>query len=129
MFITEVLFALVVAFVLSLIFSMGFRGYGWGMGFLMFFVILFLMTWAGGIWVTPFGPLWWGVPWVSFLFVGLLIALVMAALMPKNHRYRTGSPSEQEAKATSETLIAMDVFFWILMIAVVLLLIIGYATR
>lgn len=130
MFLPEFLFALVIAFILSLIFSMIFRGYGWGMGFLLFFVILFLVTWTGGVWVTPFGPIWYGVPWLSFLFVGLLIALIMAALIPDNRRRRKiHRPEIEEAEAEAETWLAIDAFFWVLMIALFIALITGYALR
>ena len=43
-------------------------------------LILFLATWAGGIWLVPFGPRLWGVAWASFVVVGLVVALLMAAL-------------------------------------------------
>src|SRR5689334_22780496 len=43
-------------------------------------LILFLATWAGGIWLVPFGPRLWGVAWGTFVVVGLVVALLMAAV-------------------------------------------------
>jgi hypothetical protein len=128
MFISELLFALLIAFILAMIFGIGLRGYGWGIGFFLFFIVLFLVTWAGGIWITPIGPLWWGVPWLSFLFVGLLIALIMSALIPNRRRPVKGEPPGEEV-TRGDVLVAMDVFFWILIIALVVALVVGYAVR
>lgn len=130
MFITELLFALLIAFVLALVVSLGFLGYAWGVGFFLFFLILFLVTWAGGIWITPFGPICWGVSWLPFLFVGILIALIMAALIPDNRRRKIMlEEAGPEARPTTETFIAVDVFFWVLIASLVAVLIIGYAVR
>lgn len=46
---------------------------------LAFFATVFLATWAAGAWIRPLGPPVWGVYWMSFLFVGLLVALILAA--------------------------------------------------
>jgi len=127
MFIPELIFALLIAFLLSLIFSLWFRGYGWGMGFFLFFLVLFLVTWAGGIWITPFGPVWMGVPWLSFVLVGLLIALIMATLLPDNRRSDRIRQTGQETETV--TTMAVDLFFWVLMVSLVIVVIIGYAVR
>jgi hypothetical protein len=128
MFISELLFALIIAFIFSLVFGMAFCGYGLGMGFFLFFIVLFLMTWVGGIWVTPFGPLWFGVPWLPFLFVGLLIALIMTVLAPDRRQGRGVPGTPQDIKEIREEA-AIDVFFWVLLSALILVLIIGYAVR
>jgi hypothetical protein len=45
------------------------RSGGSSTGLALFFLIIFLSTWAGGIWVHPVGGLVGGVHWVPFLAV------------------------------------------------------------
>lgn len=51
-------------------------------GLIVFFLIVFLATWAVGVWVTPRGPIAFGVPWLAFVVIGLVVALVAAAAPP-----------------------------------------------
>jgi hypothetical protein len=91
--------------------------------------ILFLATWAGGLWVMPFGPVWWGVPWLPFLLVGLFIALLLAALIPgETQRPRPKTPSEiqRQAHADAESIIALDIFFWFSIVGFLVAIIVGY---
>jgi len=88
MFITGFLMAFLLAIILTLLLAVGFRGQAWGAGLAFFFLILFLATWAGGLWLTPVGPLMMGVPWMSFLLVALIVGLILAATTPS--RYRRG---------------------------------------
>lgn len=51
----------------------------------LFFLIVFLATWAVGSWIGPRGPTAFGVPWLAFAIVGLVIALVAAAAPPTRY--------------------------------------------
>ena len=79
MFFHDLLFVLFLTLILTLIFAVGFRRHSWGGGLILFFLILFLATWAGGMWITPFGPVWQGIVWLPFIFVGLLLALLLTS--------------------------------------------------
>jgi hypothetical protein len=123
------------AFFIALIFGalivalFGRRGPGPLAGFLFFFMLLLLPIWAGGIWVTPFGPTFYGTPWFSFLFIGIVIALLIGAATPPASR-RTGAIREEgsEAEAAAEaTTMVIGVFFWIFMIALILAITSRYA--
>jgi hypothetical protein len=46
-------------------------------------VTLFLATWAGGVWVVPFGPTHLGVTWLPFLLIEILLAVLIVALSPR----------------------------------------------
>ncbi len=131
MFLLELIFAFLIALVLSLVFAVGFRGHGWGAGLLFFFVLLFLFTWAGGIWVTPAGPLLVGIPWMSFLFVGLVVALLLAALIPtEDRRPRTEEERlRKEGSARAQTWIALDALFWVLIGGLILMILFRYFIR
>lgn len=39
--------------------------------FLFLFFLLLMTTWAGGVWLTPFGPILWGACWPPFLAVAV----------------------------------------------------------
>jgi hypothetical protein len=47
-----------------------------------YFIVLFLLIWAGGIWLRPMGPELWGVRFLNFLIVGSLATLFLLALFP-----------------------------------------------
>lgn len=126
MFFPGLLFALVIACILTVIFAIGFRRQGWGIGLMLFFLILFLATWAGGLWLTPIGPLWWGVPWLSFLLVGIMMALLLVALIPNGRRPRAAGDPKQKARASADTLVAIDVFFWVLIVGLLVTIVIRY---
>ena len=126
MFLPGLLFALVIACILTIIFAVGFRRQEWGAGLLLFFLILFLATWAGGLWLTPIGPLWWGVPWLSFLLVGLVIALLLVALIPAGRPPRINRDPRRQARASAETLMAIDIFFWVLIVGLLVTIVIRY---
>lgn len=48
----------------------------------LFFLIVFLATWAVGVWITPRGPTMFGVPWLAFIVIGLVVSLLAAAAAP-----------------------------------------------
>ncbi|MFP4528209.1 MAG: hypothetical protein ACLFQX_06640 [Candidatus Kapaibacterium sp.] len=125
----EFIFALVIGFALTALFATGFRRRTYWPGFFTFFFIIFLAAWAGGLWLRPVGPEWFGVFWIPFIAVGLLFALLLLALLPP--RYRRGLPREEsaetEAEKTGESL--LGIFFWIFIIAMIIAIIAGYWTR
>jgi hypothetical protein len=113
--------AFFVALVLSLIFVRGLRRGGPWSSFLAFFIIIFLASWAGGLWMRPLGAALWGVYWLPFLLVGLIFALVIAAAsMPsKPARPPVELPRQDEVKINQSkaTLFALGFFFYIVVIA------------
>ncbi len=126
----EFIIALLIALLLTLIFGVGLGGRGWGAGILVFFVVLFLATWAGGLWIGPYGPPLWGVSWLTFLLVGLFVVLLLAALAPRPPR--TGGPGTRVAKRETEApegdtdVMAVGAFFWILMFGLIIAIIAAY---
>ena len=126
MFFADLLFALAVALFLALVFFLGVRRYGasWN-SFLLFFVIVFLAAWAGGKWLTPFGPSIWGVEWMPFLLVGLVVALLLAAFTPVR-RTRFKREAMIQKKEERVFTIAFGVFFWILIVVLIMAVIAGY---
>lgn len=90
-----------------------------------FFVLLFLGTWALGVWITPYGPLAFGVPWLGWLAVALLITLLLGVASPGRSARRTRASTPGTATTAGE-LAASDVaaagfgiLFWALVIALI----------
>jgi hypothetical protein len=132
LFLFDLLLAFIVALLLSLVFipivssRRGGRQGSLITVVLFFFLILFFATWAGGVWVTPFGPAIWGVNWMPFVAVGLLVALLLAAATEPSRRSSLHSPAEPataEAEAVGAT---FGLMFWILMIGLLAILLSAY---
>jgi len=122
-----ILFALLI----GSLFFYGFKRTGpWG-SFWSFILILFLGMWLVDIWVTPYGPEYWGVAWLDLLFAGLLLALLLAAATPTPYvppRNREITDRElvkaQEAEVVRGS-VAIGIFFWIMLLLFVTLVLIG----
>ena len=125
---SDLLFVLLITLVLTAIFVVGFRRQRTGQIIAMFFVILFLATWAVGLWIVPVGPKVFGVPWVSYLIAGLLMALLLTALVPlaKSRRAKDETTTESEEKTVA--IAVFDLFFWILIIALIAAIILRYTS-
>ena len=127
MFLFDLLFVLFLSLILTLIFAVGFRRHAWGGGLVFFFLILFLATWAGGMWITPFGPVWRGVAWLPFIFVGIIIALLLTAVMrPDRIRPRDEGGVEMQTPSDNRPATALDLFVWILIGSLLVAIAIGY---
>ena len=126
MIILELFFALIVAFVLSVLFSLATRVGVRRTGFFWFFLIIFLGTWAGGIWVRPFGPSLWGISWLPFILSGLIFVLILtisAPRRPPRSRHETLSMLERierEKELEQATYITLSFFFWILLFVLII---------
>lgn len=129
MVLIDLLFAFFFALLLAAIFGLAFRSRGpWG-SIWLFFLILFLATWAGGVWMTPIGAPVWGAYWVPFLFVAVIFALILSAAAVAVPEEETTVETvdeqrlEQEERATTATL---GIFFWVLMVVLIIAIIASY---
>ncbi len=131
MWFAEVLLALIVALILSFvlvgIFGQRRRGDEEFLAppSIFLFLILFLATWAGGIWVEPFGPAAYGVVWLPFLLVGLIFAILLMAILPPLRRGGPPPPSE-ERDAAKVSAAALGGFFWILLVVLAVVIFARY---
>ncbi len=125
----DFLFALVVAMLLSVLVVLGLnwrrpdRDEVWP-SFLFVLLFIFMLTWIGGVWVNPFGPVVWGGYWLPFVFAGIFFAVLLLALIPP-HRRR---PRTVEPATEPEVVVGSVIggFFWLLLLAVLAGLIIRY---
>lgn len=112
----DFVFALVVALILVILFAVIFNIRPPGFGVAAFFVIVFLASWAGGIWLTPLGPVHRGSYWLPFLLVGLMVALLLAAVRtppPKESSVELVDRRKQKARRWA-AVTTVSIFFWIL---------------
>ncbi len=127
MFWKHFLFALMTALGLSAIFIAGFRKRGPWDNFLLFFAVVFLGSWAGGIWFSPLGPPLFGVYWLPFLIVGLVFALLLAAVVspfPQDTTVQLLGPGEKSPEKNKR--MVLGVYFWLLIFALVVLIFTRY---
>lgn len=131
MFFIEFLFAFVLALVIAGILASamgpktGRRQDAWPLGLFFFFLLLFAI-WAGGVWFTPVGPELWGVQWVPFVVVGIIVALMLAASVPSNERWRSaraaraggaGTTAVEPTEGEEASAVALSIFFWVVIVA------------
>lgn len=128
----ELIAALFVALILSGVFALATRRGRRKTGFFWLFLIIFLATWAGGIWIRPFGPILWGIHWLAFLLIGLVMALVLAlSATDKFPRGRHETLNmleriEQEKEVEKITYVTLSIFFWILVTVLIVAIIFRY---
>jgi hypothetical protein len=134
MFFIDLAFVFVIALALSLFLAvfLGWRPRGKmestaGISALFLFMILFLAVWAGGVWITPFGPALWGVYWLPFVVVGILTALLLlAAGAPPPRRPRTRMDAVQQAEKEWAAERVFNIFFGILAVGLLVSIVLAY---
>jgi hypothetical protein len=128
MVLVHFLFALCTAVILSLVFVFGFgRRRVWS-AVLIFFVLILLASWAGGIWLTPIGPPLWEAYWLPFLIAGLIFALVLvAAAAPPSRRSSVElvEPAKEEVDKKAAYWV-VGIFFWFLIAVLIVAIVWGY---
>jgi hypothetical protein len=117
--------SIIIALLLTLIFSTSYRHRGpWG-GLLFFFLVIFLASWAGQLWI-PRGPVLFGVAWVPLVFIGVLVAiLLLAAGSSAIDRAPVNPPAEKIAQEDA-SILAIGFFFWLLILILIIAITVGY---
>lgn len=128
---------LLVTILISTIFFYAFDTKGpWG-SFWTFFIVVLLCVWIANLWIQPIGPLFYGIAWITLSIVGLLAALLLAAAPQSAHKKEPRIMNVQEADLNSESEKRYQSFsrktatisgiFWIVMIILLIVVILGYA--
>ncbi|MGM0382279.1 MAG: hypothetical protein ACQEQO_02110 [Thermodesulfobacteriota bacterium] len=106
----------------------GFRGKWLWIDLLPIFIIIFLVSWAGGIWLYPVGPLLLGTHWLPFLFVGIIFSLLIGLLASSNPYESTIEvvESKNHEDQRRQTIIALGIFFWIMVISLMVAILAYY---
>lgn len=102
-------------------------------GLFWIFLILFFSSWAGGIWIKPIGPAWWGIHWLSFLLAGSVVTLILIIAVPRRPprgRHETLDmleSIEREREVEQAAYFTLNIFFWGLLILLFLAILFRYA--
>ncbi|MBA3664225.1 MAG: hypothetical protein H0W61_08460 [Bacteroidetes bacterium] len=119
----EIVASLVMAFVITLFFSGVLRHKGPWDAIWLVFVTIFLASWAGYLWINPFGPMVLGVSVMPIFVVGLIFAFILAAVTVPVVRKKNETTAEVEDPSTK---LAIGIFFWIVLIILVVAIVTGY---
>ncbi|MGD8523109.1 MAG: hypothetical protein PVF56_18320 [Desulfobacterales bacterium] len=111
------------------------RSRGSRSGFTWFFLIILMATWAGGIWLKPFGPAFEEIRWMPFLALGLYFAIFITLFgtrKPPHGRHETLDKQEeiaQERKLEKVTYVTLSAFFWVVLLTLLVVIFIRYVMR
>ncbi len=130
MVLADAVFALGIAFFLTVIFAvLGKRARSWR-GLVAFFTVVFLAAWAGGVWISPVGGSVMGVYWLSFFVVGLIFALLQEGLSAFSKRAAPREKIEEtEAKEEREIENLFNIFLLALLAVFIAAIVIAYLNR
>jgi len=122
------LFVMLMTFVYTAFFGIGIRRQTTWNVLLPFFMIMFLATWATGIWLTPVGPVIRGIFRLPFIFIGLLYALLLTAFVPTTRPPKSTREKARQAQKERETLQMFNIFFWLFIVGLIIAIIGRYVT-
>lgn len=124
------LFEFIIAFSIAVIFVLVLRAlFGRRAPFGSVWILLlflFLVTWAGGVWLIPFGPTLFDVAWLPYLVVGVFIAIVLATTVPPEPTYPRTVEQAREEETTATVLAGLTIFFWIAIIFTLIAILLAY---
>ena len=125
MFYSDVVWVFIVSLTISTVFATALRRPAWGREYLLYLFLLTLSTLAGGLYVAPIGPVIGGVVWLTYLLVGVFVALLLLTLIPP-----PGTPERIDKVirhgSRAGNAFVVDIFFWILVSALLLVIFFGY---
>jgi len=129
----EFLMSLAVALTVCVLFALFTRSRTRRSGFVWFFLFVLLATWAGGVWIRPFGPALANLRWLQFLVVGLLAVLLTALfspLKPPQSRLDTLDQLDdvaEQKRLEKMTYLTLGTVFWIVLGLLIWAVIANYA--
>jgi hypothetical protein len=127
MIFAELVFALAIALFLTITYTAVVRRVKSKRRILAFFSVVFLAAWAGGIWITPAGPTFLGIYWLSFLVIGLLFALLFEVITGLSGPRRL--KEKEVGREAEEMQTELSLSFFILFVAFIILIVLGYIHR
>ncbi|MCF8061723.1 MAG: hypothetical protein K9M82_04325 [Deltaproteobacteria bacterium] len=131
----DFLAALSVALIVGGLFVLLTRRSGPVNGLLWLFLLILLATWAGGIWLRPFGPVVLGVHWFVFIVSGVVVVLLLSVSRVYRHysgprgRHDTLDMLEEMEKDRARkraAYLSLGVLFWFLLAVLVTVILLRY---
>ena len=130
MFFVDLMFALILAISFSFIVpgAFGWRRPGqevlWD-NMIFVFTLIFLISWAGGVWLPQFGPVWQEGYWLPFLLTAFFVVMLLFAVAPP-HPPRNRGEAIERATLEMAAKRSLGGFFWILVIISGIVIMIHY---
>ena len=128
----EFLVSLAVALLVCVVYALATRSRARRTGFGWFFLIVLFATWAGGVWLRPFGPALVDIRWLQFLIVGLLVVLLMAVFAPfraPHGRHETLDQLQNIARqkeVQKAAYVTLGIVFWVVLVILIAAIAIRY---
>jgi hypothetical protein len=122
----DLVFAVVSGLVLLILLTLVFRRSGSWSTIVAYFVVISLSAWVGGLWLRPAGPTLFGIYWLTFLFTGAIVTLLIAVLIPPEPLKRRGT---EPIEVRVERRKLLGVFFWVLIVLLIFIIVLGYTGR
>jgi hypothetical protein len=120
-------FALGIAFFLTVVFVALARCVRSWRRILVFFAIVFLGSWAGGVWLTPVGSRSMGEYWLGFFVIGLIFALIQGLRTWRRARGSSCERADQSEPVVERELEEVfNVFEILLLLLFIAAIVIGY---
>ena len=132
MLFTEFAISFVIALALSIGFVLLIRNRRRRQGFWWLFLLIWMATWAGGVWLRPFGPTIGGFRWFQFLTAGLVFVGLIALFIPKRPPHGRIETLEKlvemrQGKALEQaTYVTLGALFWIILAVLIIAIIVRY---
>jgi len=101
------------------------EGIGVGLTMLFFFFLLFPLILAGNLWIGPYGPVFMDVSWLQILIIGILLALLIAALSPREPKPGTAEVTDPEEPVATGVAALFGLMFYILFFAAIAVIIVA----
>lgn len=121
----DVLFAMTIALMITIVFAVAFKTRGpWGSVW-AFFLIIFLAVWAASLWVNPAGPEVFGYSLIPIALVGVIFALIIASSVSTGSQAEIKSPSSDPSLRKSN-FSGFSVYFWLTLLMLSIIIIFGY---
>lgn len=122
----QIVTAVVLAAILTILMTVAFGRHRHAVDAVVFFFVIFLATWGGGLWLRPYGPTIYGVYWFPFLVVALVVSLILITFIPRQPPHSKTEAMEQiERRRTLESI--FSVFLAVLVVVLILGIVFGYA--
>ena len=111
-----ILLTVLAAVIISAIFYYVFKSTGPWESFWTFLLVLVLAGVTAGLWITPVGPLIWGIAWVPTLLAIIIFALLLGAASPRKKKPAATNTNRPEPTPRDRKAATLGALFWILLI-------------
>lgn len=117
--------AIGMALLMTLVFSGTFMNRGGGAGIVIFFLLVFMASWASQLWIRPMGPITSGIAWVPLIFTGSAVAFLLAWTGQATKGTVSPAPKEDD-RETRNFFEALGFIFWVLVVIFLAAIVLGY---